>query len=161
MWELVVTSNDQVSCVIGPNERLLPSMTSIGTGVLFSTRANFYCHINSLSIKHVNALKSRSVWASIITNLLHLIMIGTKNMVLGLKISWDHSHYMMHQCLASWSLLILDMFVFWFLSLWIGNRNGVCCMWSMFFWTFMNNMTWFFTIQTKIVCTLALFLLLD
>jgi len=83
-------------------------------------------------------------------------MIGTKNMVLGLKINWDHYYYMMHQALTSWSLLILDMLVFLFLWLWIGNKDGVCCMWSVLLWTFMNNMTWFFTIQIKIVCMLAL-----
>ncbi len=29
-------------------------------------------------MKHVNALKSKNVWASIVTSLLHLTMIGTK-----------------------------------------------------------------------------------
>jgi hypothetical protein len=33
-------------------------------------------------------------------------------------------------------------------------------MWTTFLWTFVNNMTWFSIIQTKIVCMLTLFLLL-
>jgi hypothetical protein len=53
-------------------------MTSTSTSVFFSTRANLYCHISFLSIKHANAPKSRSVWASIVTSVLHLIMISTK-----------------------------------------------------------------------------------
>jgi len=93
----MVTSNSLVSCVTSPNERLSPSMTSTAIGVYFSTIANLYCHISFLSIKHVDAPKSRSVWASIITSLLHLMMIGTKKLKLGLKIGWDHFHYMMHQ----------------------------------------------------------------
>jgi hypothetical protein len=49
-----------VSCVTSPDERFQPLMTSTGTGVPFSTRANLYFHISSLSIKYVNALESRS-----------------------------------------------------------------------------------------------------
>jgi hypothetical protein len=44
-----------VSCVIGPNKRLQPSMTSIGICVHFSIKANLYYHTSSLSIKHANA----------------------------------------------------------------------------------------------------------
>jgi len=44
----------------------------------FPIKTNLYCHTSSLSIKHVNVLESRNVWVSIITSLLHLIMIGTK-----------------------------------------------------------------------------------
>lgn len=57
---------------------LKPSMTSTGTCVHFFTKANLYCHVNSLSMKHANAPKSRNVWASIVTSLLHLTMIVTK-----------------------------------------------------------------------------------
>jgi len=53
-------------------------MTSIGTNMFFSTKANLYCHINYLSIRHADALKSKNAWASIIISLLHLTMIGTK-----------------------------------------------------------------------------------
>jgi hypothetical protein len=59
-------------------------------------------------------------------------------MLLGL-LGWDHFHYMMHQSLALWTLLRLDMLVFLLLWLWIGNKDGVCCMQSTFFWTLMNN----------------------
>jgi hypothetical protein len=111
----MVTCNGLVSCVIGPNERLRPSMTSTGIGVFFKTRANLYCHTSSLSIKHVDAPKLRSVWASIVTSLLHLTMIGTKKIMLGLKIRWDHSHYMMHQGSTSRSLLRLNMLASWLL----------------------------------------------
>jgi hypothetical protein len=52
-------------------------MISTSTSVPFSTRTNLYGRTNSLSIKHVYALKSRNASASIVTSLLHLIMIGT------------------------------------------------------------------------------------
>ncbi len=55
VWKLMVTSNALVSCVIGFNERIQLSMTLTNTNVSFSTKANLYCHINSLSMKHVNA----------------------------------------------------------------------------------------------------------
>jgi hypothetical protein len=74
----MVTSNGLVSFVISLDERLQPSMTSIDINVFFSTRTDLYCQTNSLSIKHVDVLKSRSDWASIVTSLLHLMMIGTK-----------------------------------------------------------------------------------
>ncbi len=74
----MVTSNGLISCVIGLDERFRPSMTSTNIGVFSSTRANLYCHTSFLSIKHVNAPKSKNVWASIITSLLHFIMIGTQ-----------------------------------------------------------------------------------
>jgi hypothetical protein len=60
-------------------------MTSIGIGVFFSNKANLYCQSNSLSIKHVDALQSKSVWAFIITSLLHLTMICTKKYGVGSK----------------------------------------------------------------------------
>jgi hypothetical protein len=47
--------------MINPNERLWPSMISTDTGVFFSIKTNLYCHTNSLSIKHVDALKSKNV----------------------------------------------------------------------------------------------------
>jgi len=53
--------NVLVSCVIGFDERLQPSMTLINTNVFFATKANLCCHTNSLSMKHANAPKSISV----------------------------------------------------------------------------------------------------
>jgi hypothetical protein len=53
----MVTSNALVSCVIGFDERLQPSMTLTGTNVFFATKANLYCHTNSLSMKHANVPK--------------------------------------------------------------------------------------------------------
>ncbi len=79
MCEPMVTFDALVSCVIGPDERFWPSTTSTGTSVPFSTRTNLYCCTNSLSIKRAYALKSRNAWASIVTSLLHLTMIGTNN----------------------------------------------------------------------------------
>ncbi len=61
VWELMVTSDGLVSCVIGLDERFRPLMISINTNVFFSIKTNLYCHTNSLSIKHVDALESRSV----------------------------------------------------------------------------------------------------
>jgi hypothetical protein len=85
MWELMVTSNGLVSCVTSLDERFRSSMTSTCTGVFFSTITNLYCRTNSLSLKHVDALESKSVWASIVTSLLHLIMIGTTKHGVGSK----------------------------------------------------------------------------
>ncbi len=61
VWEPMVTSNGLVLWMINPNERLWPSMISTDTGVFFSIKTNLYCHTNSLSIKHVDALKSKNV----------------------------------------------------------------------------------------------------
>jgi hypothetical protein len=60
-------------------------MTSIDTSVLFSIQTNLYCYISSLYIKRVDALESRNVWASIVTNLLHLTMIGIKKHGVGFE----------------------------------------------------------------------------
>jgi hypothetical protein len=108
----MATSNASVSCVIDLDENFQLSMTSISTHVLFFTKANLYCCTNLWSMKYVDAPKSIFVWASIVTNLLHLKVIGTKNVVMDLKIVWDHLHYMMHQNPTSWSLLRLDMLIF-------------------------------------------------
>ncbi len=127
------------------------SMTSISTHVFFFSKANLYCWANFWSMKYVDAPKSILVWASIVTNLLHLIVIGTKNVVMDLKIAWDHLHYMMHQNPTLWSLLSLDMFILFIYLLGFGNKGGTCFMLTTLLWIFTINMTWFFTIQTKIV----------
>jgi len=59
VWESMVTSNGSVSCLTGHDERFRPLMTSTGIGMFFSTKANLYCHTNSLSIRHVHVLESR------------------------------------------------------------------------------------------------------
>jgi hypothetical protein len=64
--------------VINLDEIFRPSMTSTDINVLFSITTNLYFHISSLSMKHVDELKSRNVGASIVTSLLHLTMISTK-----------------------------------------------------------------------------------
>jgi hypothetical protein len=61
VWEPMVTFNGLFSWVIGFNEKLQPSMTSIDISVFFSTKTNLYYHINSLSIKHVDAPKSKVI----------------------------------------------------------------------------------------------------
>ncbi len=83
VWKLMVTSNALVSCVINPDEKLESSMTSTSSNVFFSIKANLYYHTSSLSMKHANVLESRSAWVSIVTSLLHLIMIGTKKRGVG------------------------------------------------------------------------------
>ncbi len=85
VWKSKVKSNALVSCVIGPNEKFQLSMTSINTGVFFFIITNLYYHTNSLSMKHANALESRNVWASIVTSLLYLTMIGTKKHGVGFE----------------------------------------------------------------------------
>ncbi len=155
----MVTSNGLVLWVIGLNERFWPPMTPTGINVLFFNRANLYCCTNSLSIKHVGAPKSISVWASIIINFLHLTMIVTKKHCVGYE-DWM-GPFSLHDASRS-NLIVLTKTKhahFLLLWLWIDNRNGKCCMWSKFIWTFMSNMTWFSTIQTKIICTLVLFFL--
>ncbi len=66
VWKPMVNlpSNGLVSYVT--SERFRPSMTSTGPGVLLSIKANLYCYTTSMSIKYVNALKSRSVWVSMV-----------------------------------------------------------------------------------------------
>jgi hypothetical protein len=112
MWEQMVTSNGLVSWVINHDERLRPSMTLTSTSVLFFTKTNLYCHISSLSIKQVNALESRNVWASIVTSLLHFTMIGIKKHDVRFEDRLGPFSLQMHQGLTSRSLLRLDMFVF-------------------------------------------------
>jgi len=85
VWELMITSNGLVSCVIGRDEKFQPLMTPINIDVLFFVRTNLYHRTSSLSIKHVDPSESKSVWASIITSLLHLIMISTKKHGVGSK----------------------------------------------------------------------------
>jgi hypothetical protein len=85
MWELMVTSNGLISCDFGRDERFQPLTTPISIDVLFFTRANLYHRTSSLSIKHVDLLESKSAWASIITSLLHLTIIGTKKHGVGSK----------------------------------------------------------------------------
>jgi hypothetical protein len=74
-----------VSCVTSFDEKLWPSMTSIGTNVLFFIQTNLYCCTNSLSMKHVDAWESKKFWASVITSLLHLTMIGIKKHGVGFE----------------------------------------------------------------------------
>jgi len=80
-------------------------------------------------------------------------------MVLELKIVGDHFHHKVHEHLASWSLLKLDMFVFQLFWLWVGSKNGTSCMLTMFLWTISSHMAWIFAIQTKIISALMLFFL--
>jgi hypothetical protein len=54
---LIVIFKALVSCVIGPKERLRPSMTSTTTSMLFFMII-ILCHsIKTLSMKHADALK--------------------------------------------------------------------------------------------------------
>jgi hypothetical protein len=149
-----------VSCVISFNEKLWPSMTSIGTSVLFSIKTNLYCCTNSLSMKHVDAWNQEVFGPPLLQVYYIWQWLVLRNMALDLKVGYDHSYYMMHQGLALQSLLKLDMLIFRLLWLWIGNRIVTCYMWTTFFWTFTSNMIWFSTIQTKIIGMLTLLLLL-
>ncbi len=53
--------------------------------MLFSTKANLYCHTNSLGMKHGDAPKLKNVLASIVTSLLHLTMINTNKHGVGFE----------------------------------------------------------------------------
>jgi hypothetical protein len=57
----IVTSNALVSCVISPKNKFQMSMTSSIIDVFFFTKANLFCHINSLLMKHAYTLKFKSV----------------------------------------------------------------------------------------------------
>ncbi len=57
----IVTVNALVSCVMDPEERFQPSVTSTTISVTFSTNAKLCCFTNSLSMKHADALESISV----------------------------------------------------------------------------------------------------
>jgi hypothetical protein len=81
----MVIFNTLVSCIIGLEKRFWPSITSIAIGVIFFTKGSFSCHTNSLSMKHVNAPKSSSALVFIVTDLLHLIMIGNKKQGVGFE----------------------------------------------------------------------------
>lgn len=57
----IVTSNALVSCVISPKNKFQMSMTWTIIDVFFFTKANLFCHINSLLMKHAYTLKFKSV----------------------------------------------------------------------------------------------------
>ncbi len=57
----IIIINALISCATGLEERFRPLITLIITNVTFSINAKLCCHTNSLSMKHVNAPKSRSV----------------------------------------------------------------------------------------------------
>jgi len=83
----MATSNALVSCVIGLDERFQPLMISTSTCVFLFAKANLYCCTNFLTMKHIDAPKSRSAYSSIVMSLLHLIMITIEKMVLDPKIA--------------------------------------------------------------------------
>jgi hypothetical protein len=75
---LIVISKTLVSCVTCLEERLWPSMTSMGTSVLFFMKI-ILCHcISSMSVKHVDTPESNNALVSIIMGLLYLIVISNK-----------------------------------------------------------------------------------
>jgi hypothetical protein len=67
-----------VSCITSPKERFQPLITSTATSVAFFTNTKLCCCTNSLSINHVDAPKSRSVWVHIVMDLSPLIVMGNK-----------------------------------------------------------------------------------
>jgi len=79
----MVISNILVSCVIGPEEKLWPSMISTPTNVTFFTKTNLCCYTNSLSTKHIDSPKSNNAWIFIIVDLLHLTMTNNKKLGVG------------------------------------------------------------------------------
>jgi hypothetical protein len=89
-------------------------------------------------MKHGDAPKLRSVWASVVTSLLHLTMISTNKHGVGFE---DRlKPFSLYDASRS-SLAILTKIGhahFLTLRLWIGNRDGMCYMWTMFIWTFVN-----------------------
>ncbi len=130
----MLISNTLASCVIGHEERLWLSMTSIPISVTFFTKANLCCCTNSLSTKHVDAPESSNVWVFIVMDLLHLIMIGNKK--LGVRFEDKllyHSEHMMYWGPISRSLMRLDVFVFRF-SKFLVNEKLVCVVLDLISW---------------------------
>ncbi len=81
----IIISKALVSCVIGLEERLRPSMTPIAIGVLFFMTI-ILCHCtNSFFMKHIDALESSNASISIAMDSSYFIMIGNRNKVLGLN----------------------------------------------------------------------------
>ncbi len=140
MWNPTITSNVLISCVERLEKRLQPSMTLTSTNISFFTKTNLSCCTNPLSMKHIDALKSRNVWA-IATSLLDLIITSNKlKHGDGFKNkSWPFSLFIS----TSWSLLRLDILLSQVLKLWVGNRSGPCYMLTLFFLTFTSNMASF------------------
>jgi hypothetical protein len=81
----IITINVLVSHVTGLKERFRPSIISIATSVTFSTTAKLCCCTNTLSLKHVDAPESRSVWVHTIVDLTRLIVMGNKKQDVGFK----------------------------------------------------------------------------
>jgi len=74
----IVIVNALVSCIIGLEERFQPLITLTTINIVFSTNAKLCCHTNSLSMKHVDAFKSKNVYVHIVTDLPCLIVMGNK-----------------------------------------------------------------------------------
>jgi hypothetical protein len=81
----IVIVNTLVSCVTGPKERFRPLITSTTIGVTFSTNTKLCCHTNSLSMKRVDAPKSKSAWVCKVLDLPPLIVMGNKKQDVGSK----------------------------------------------------------------------------
>jgi hypothetical protein len=74
----IVTINTLVSCIITPEKRFRPSITSIAL-VSFSPPTPSYVVILILCrMKHVDAFESRNAWVCVIMDLPPLIMMGNK-----------------------------------------------------------------------------------
>ncbi len=81
----IVTINALVSCVTCLEERFWPSIILIDNGVVFFTNAKLCYRTNSLSMKHVDALKSRSAWVHMVVDLPPLTTMGNKKQDVGSK----------------------------------------------------------------------------
>ncbi len=77
---------------------------------------------SSLSIKHVDAPNPKSVWASIVTSLLHLTMISTKKY--GVASKDRLGRFSLHDA-SRFSLTVLIVWLFWLgLSFWNASQRG-------------------------------------
>ncbi len=76
LCDSIVIVNVLVSCITGLEKRFQLSITLIATGVTFSTNVKLCCLTNSLSMKHVDAHESKSVWVRTIMDLPPLIVMG-------------------------------------------------------------------------------------
>jgi hypothetical protein len=81
----IIIVNTLVSCITSPEKKFQPSITSTTINVTFSTNVKLCCHTNPLSMKHVDAPESKSVWVCTVMDLPPLIMMGNKKQGVGFE----------------------------------------------------------------------------
>jgi hypothetical protein len=95
----IVTINTLVSCGTSPKKRFQTSITLTTISVTFSTNAKLCCRTNSLSMKHADSPKLKSVWVCIVVDSSPLIVMGNK--IQGVGFENKGRPFLMHDALRS------------------------------------------------------------